>query len=1032
MGTIVDLTVPENIADLLKRSEMSPDFSIMTDGMVSDPEKSNIVHMIGSSTERDLEGDTMSIHALNDMTKAPANLTVWLNHDYTLPDSIFGSIVGAPKIVHQGGVADLHLAVDVELDNPAAARVKRYIDNGRRLGCSIGCMVTKFEVPDEDDGEQWFQNPIIIHGVRVVEYSVVGVPANQRSWVENAIRGVFTRTLHPKLAPAMKSLWPRAYKEAFEAKERAEEACSYFEQQPARVSSGRRIDWYPEKKMFLFSAGDTNRFMAREEVQQYMAKDVQLIGAGDHFPTTIQHIDQNVNDIGTSFTTGNGTTKVHSPISVTSGTSTAFTVRANVFRPGLEYGEIKTVEQKDVVPDLVRTACGSTSLELDMTSSWDKGAAHARILEWAGGKDNFSKAKMKEVHFRVDGDGSNVTDYHLPFADIKNGHPVAIWHAIVAVAGALGGARGGLASEGDEGAIRSKVAHYYRKAGKTPPWQNEDKALNEIEAQKVEAQKVAGFAVNKDGTPGVSVDMHGNHDVFTGTHVHMVEVGGQLQLVEHTHEGTASHDHLEVETGYKPPVPSQGADPDGDGDIDTHPHSDEFEDQFGGQRQLSTDTDHIRTQLDIYNSFGKLLGLPEITEEKLKEFMPPQTHMGENPLDLNAILPEHVKKGMRAIHARTYAMTGGKVCSGFGSKGEHLTTPSQAPDGSHPTPLHPHHASHIQAIHDHAHAMSGADDNDGDVDDLKRALEIDMVKEMTDMGIGGPGNGGGAPGPAGLPEHVQKAVQAIHAHTYAMTGGKVCRGVGSDGQHLVSPAQAPDGSHPTPMHPDHAGHVQKMHDVIHTMTNGMACGMGSTTHYNETNFQDARQSLMDAEGQATSDMTGPQLRSFTEGVDRVTKALENVDVKALRKEVDTLKKEFQIARKGIQEIYTEISTAAATVAALKNMPLGNPIKQERTVTPSEAVTTHAELASLAKAQGTASLDATLAMTTIETVKLAGGMSVSYRKWANGLGGKVGDGVRPELTSNQIALMGFDDIEAYRAGLAASVPMVDDPADSIFE
>jgi hypothetical protein len=34
--------------------------------------------------------------------------------------------------------------------------------------------------------------------------------------------------------------------------------------------------------------------------------------------------------------------------------------------------------------------------------------------------------------------------------------------------------------------------------------------------------------------------------------------------------------------------------------------------------------------------------------------------------------------------------------------------------------------------------------------------------------------------------------------------------------------------------------------------------------------------------------------------------------------------------------------------------------------------------------------------------------------------------------NQITLMGFDDIEAYRAGFAASVPMVDDPAEGIFE
>jgi len=124
--------------------------------MESDPRNNRLVHMIGSSTEQDMQGDVMSLHALNDMTKAPSNMTIWLNHDYTLPDSIFGSVVGSPSILQKGGIADLGLTVDVEFDNPAASRVKRYVDNGRKLGCSIGCMVTKYEVPDEDDGEDWF------------------------------------------------------------------------------------------------------------------------------------------------------------------------------------------------------------------------------------------------------------------------------------------------------------------------------------------------------------------------------------------------------------------------------------------------------------------------------------------------------------------------------------------------------------------------------------------------------------------------------------------------------------------------------------------------------------------------------------------------------------------------------------------------------------------------------------------------------------------------------------------------------------
>jgi hypothetical protein len=1035
MGTIIDVHVPDNITELLKNSSVSPDFSIMTDGMMSDPHTANLVHMIGSSTERDLEGDTMSIHALNDMTKAPKNLTIWLNHDYTLPDSIFGSIVGTPRIVHQDGIADLHLSVDVEMDNPAAAKVKQYIDNGRRLGCSIGCMVTKFEVPDDEQDAQWYQNPIIIHGVRVVEYSVVGVPANQRSWVENAIRGVFTRTLHPQLAPAMKSLWPRAYREIIDTRTKTSESAKYFQDQPERKSSGRRLDWHPDKNIFVLSnRKGLERSMGKEELKNYLAGN-SVVDA----PTLT------ITPIGVDSTTSlyplvdNTKTYV-----ITTDTSAETALSSNTIVEKIE----PTV--KELTPDVIRTACGSTSLALDMNSSWDKGSAHGRILEWAGGKDSFSKAKMKQVHFRYDGSGDNITDYHLPFADIKDGNPVAIWHAIVAVAGALGGARSGLTHEGDEGSIRSKVAHYYKKAGKPVPWQSDgEKSMDKLEVQK-QAKDSIVFAINKDGTPGLVLDEGGNHVAFTGTHTHIhgfhthtdksitdpgevVPLGGQVHLHEHSHNGDSTHEHEHSEdtiAAYKPPVPMRSSDNDGDnaGDIDMDGAPDL--DAGGGQRHLSLDDEHIQSQLDVYNSFGKLLGLPEVALEKIKSEYPAVPAMDIPPSPATGEgLPEHVRKAMRFIHARTYAMTGGKVCSGFGSDGEHLTRPGQAPNGSNPVPVHPSHAKSIQAIHDHAHAMSGADDNDAD--DMKRALAIDMVKEMA--GYGGPGNAGGSAGPAGFPEHVQKAVQGIHAYTYSMTGGKVCKGVGTDGSHLVSPEQAPDGSHPVPMHPDHAGHVQKCHDAVHTLTNGMSCGMGSQTHqhYNETNFQEARQELMDAEGQITPNSGDARLRSFTEGVDRMTKALENIDVKALRKEVDMLKKEFSIARKGIQEIYQEAATAASTVAALKNMPLGNPLKQNRTIVSTDSTTTHQELATLASGN-METLDGLLAMTTLETYKMPGGTSISYRKWTNGLGGSVGKGLRPDLTSNQIALMSFDDIEAYRAGLASKVPMVDDPADSLFE
>lgn len=276
MGRIVEVAPIFNFDEVVatKGAGYKPDFRILTAGIESDRKNERLVHMVGSSTEKDLQGDVMSIFALQSMTKAAPNLTVWLNHDYSLPDSIFGSIVQTPTIHHRDGIADLHLDVDVELENPAAARVKRYIDNGRRLGCSIGCMVTKYEIADESDEDfsTSGMGSIIIHDVYVVEYSVVGIPANQRSWVENAIRGVFTRTLDPGLAPAMKSLWPNKYEEIMRGipDERLRKRIDAL---PSRPRPQQKLSWHAPTKQFVFAGPDGKERPVSNEEASLLVKD---------------------------------------------------------------------------------------------------------------------------------------------------------------------------------------------------------------------------------------------------------------------------------------------------------------------------------------------------------------------------------------------------------------------------------------------------------------------------------------------------------------------------------------------------------------------------------------------------------------------------------------------------------------------------------------------------------------------------------------------------------------------------------------
>ena len=67
--------------------------------------------MTGSSTIKDLQGDTMKTSALQDMTEAHPHLSIWMNHDYTLPGKLFGSLVAAPIMAMHDGIADLHLPV---------------------------------------------------------------------------------------------------------------------------------------------------------------------------------------------------------------------------------------------------------------------------------------------------------------------------------------------------------------------------------------------------------------------------------------------------------------------------------------------------------------------------------------------------------------------------------------------------------------------------------------------------------------------------------------------------------------------------------------------------------------------------------------------------------------------------------------------------------------------------------------------------------------------------------------------------------
>jgi len=148
-----------------------------------------------SSTIRDLHGDEMSLDALKSMADtARQNMTVFLNHNYNVPEDLFGSAMDAQivkRFDEETGqeVYDLDLNIRVvnEDENPEALRAYRAIKRGVKLGLSIGARVEKARRKSADGDKP---ESILIEKVRLLEASVVGIPANQRSYLQNAVKSL--------------------------------------------------------------------------------------------------------------------------------------------------------------------------------------------------------------------------------------------------------------------------------------------------------------------------------------------------------------------------------------------------------------------------------------------------------------------------------------------------------------------------------------------------------------------------------------------------------------------------------------------------------------------------------------------------------------------------------------------------------------------------------------------------------------------------------------------------------------------------
>jgi hypothetical protein len=108
----------------------------------------------------------------------------------------------------------------------------------------------------------------------------------------------------------------------------------------------------------------------------------------------------------------------------------------------------------------------------DRERSWDSAAAEKRVRAWAGAEEG-PNAKYRDAHLWYDtGRKDRFTAYKLLIADVVDGQLVAVPRAIIAAAGVLDGARGGVdIPSGEVDRARTHVAKYYAKMDATPPWE---------------------------------------------------------------------------------------------------------------------------------------------------------------------------------------------------------------------------------------------------------------------------------------------------------------------------------------------------------------------------------------------------------------------------------------------------------------------------------------------------------------------------------------------------------------------------------
>jgi hypothetical protein len=806
-----------------------------------------------------------------------------------------------------------------------------------------------------------------------VEWSIVGIPANQRSWVENAIHGVFTRSLDLGLAPAVKGLFPGSYaktiKEVFED-EAIQQKYLNIEPRPYRGE----VRWDPQGDVFSYKSAwgyvtpftrDTiGPIISSPEIVAPLTVNDLVIPKGDN--TTV-----------VTLTLGTSTEMFDQPL-ITAGTSTEILAKAD---------------------------------------DSDKKAQESRSHKYhIGIKESTHVTKPGEWSNVPDSEWGDPVNYRYPMPDDN--------HARNALSRWGDASNRSQYTSSEQSIVGGRIKRRARSLGVE---------VSEEEKSFWDTVEELDLETYGEGSPPPGTNLiprtpdqpvrtaapcgpDGDHEPMTGSHTHIhknfgQKADGSLHTHEHTHNDDNEHTHAHTgddgmdltqeefkalkallasvaEGKTKAAIPA-------DADLGVANAAPDW----GRVASLAVSADNAVDEILF------ILGIPDIDRASDDSGMSEARAV----LDAGKSYESFLQKSVPAEHLR-HAQRAHDAIATLAA-GAHCASAQSVPSEPNEMKSLAEHHRLAGIVHDALMSItdgkvccygmkSGEDTVEVDVEEwVKKAIAHDDIR------------------------HIQRAHDAIATMCNSLHCG--AQSVPAEPNELASAQTAP--TEPNQIASGEDVIVQKstiehhrlcgiIHDSLMKMSDGLVCpGYTKSADKaplgdqdgNTTTSQQAQDVAFQQRQRDPDSMIGQTLK-LSASFEKLADVLADFNLPAIQKSVDEARTLAQQVRSEIALLSVEAKETKQTIKSLQEMPLGRPTSFNRSLIGVEGSTNFTEKET--------SADSTYAGTDVVYVRGVG----KCRHWPEG----VMKDARPELTSEQIMVMTNSDLSSYYEGGEATVLLVD--------